>query len=289
MRTKFQRTLATAAVVGGALCASALADENLGEAGGYRYVSNAVSGGPGFLNVTVDCPSNRHLLGMGSFVRIVKLQPKDGADAGSTPDDKASMRANFGGGTGTAEALAVCGQQVSKYRTKARDIDPQETLTVKAPCPTGTRVTGGGGRIKDATTLSSNADLNSSFPYDGNDGDSDHDDGWAVRGWNDRPSGRGRLTAYAICADLEPVYMTADSSAPPGTGTTTTASCPDTHFLSSAGFERSDTPGIGTFVELKQTDSIVDGDVVPDDDARASHYNPSASPASVTTYAVCLP
>jgi hypothetical protein len=292
--TRAGRLAATVAATGamalaaGGLTATASADLNLGQSGGYSYFQDTVTSS-GEFTVDTDCPSNRHVLGMGVVGIIIGLQAKDTSDAGHLADDRVIFQ-TYSTPTDDADAYAICGRQTPIYKKKTKPLDPAQTRIVKARCPAGTRVTGGGGLIKDARDGPGQAYLNSSFPYDAGDVDLRADDGWAVRARNNTPATPGLLTAQAICVDhIAPEYVETPVLLPPNGGTSPSVSCPDTHQITGIGLESTGPADVGLTYELRPADNAMgDADPVPDDFGNTSVTNSSGASPPATARGICL-
>jgi len=91
---------------------------------------------------------------------------------------------------------AVCkksGKSGLKYRTRTRSIKPAAERTVKAACPDGYQVIGGG-------LLSADPSVLATVPYDSGDANAKQDDGWKVRAVSDYPL-KTDLTTFAVCLE----------------------------------------------------------------------------------------
>ena len=183
--------LAAIAAVACAHCPFAVArggetGTDLGSAHGLNYRVNQADDfmGTGF-NSFVSCVGNDSAVAGGVQMSGTGLQGRMGS---SHPETKG---AGFAHGAldwrSTATDLtqpstdigfyAVCrksGAEGLKYRTRTRSVKPGAEKTVKAPCPDGKRVIGGGLISADPVVLAT-------VPFDGGDGDAKQDDGWKAR------------------------------------------------------------------------------------------------------------
>ena len=90
--------------------------------------------------------------------------------------------------------FAICRQiqpDVSKFRSATRSVKAGKRRTVKAACPDGFQVTGGG--IEGSNPL-----IAATVPYDGKDSGKKPDDGWKATAFNPDAAAED-LTAFASC------------------------------------------------------------------------------------------
>lgn len=181
-------------------------------------------------------------------------RPFDSGDRGSKVDDGwMSTAYNDGTLAGDVNAHAVClsvGEFV--YRTRSKTVVNTNTVSKSVPCPSGTRVTGGGAWT-DTPFL--HREIASSGPVDGPDNDTKVDDMWAVRVvLEENPKTQQTLHAYAICA--RNLRLSYHSTNEPGTsedlvpcpsgrkvvggGVVTQGTSPDTELVYSAPFDSDD-------------------------------------------------
>jgi hypothetical protein len=93
-------------------------------------------------------------------------------------------------------------------------------LKLRAPCPKGTHVLGGG-EVTNAGYFT--ARLHHTFPYDDRDRGKAPDDGWEVRMSN---VGEHHFVAYAICSKRSPKYVTKDQAVNANDQTNNNVACP---------------------------------------------------------------
>jgi hypothetical protein len=153
-----------------------------------------------------------------------------------------------------------------------------------AACPPGTRVVGGGAEIGGPLAFNH---LNTSFPFDGADGDRRPDDIWIAHAWLGVPFS-DTVVAIAVCWQGKARYRTSSGMVQPGTARTLRATClPGTHVSGGGVFV---TGGIG---DSRVTSSWPydgrDAASAPDDGWAARVYNVGAfGPKRMTVYAICL-
>lgn len=268
--------------------ASAAADTDLGESGGFFYVKDSVtSSGP--YPVRADCPAGTHVAGGGwDQTFVTGSQPVDGPDGNATPDDGWEIGA-YQGSPFASDAYAVCTTQASEYvRGRRKDIPAGETRSAKAKCPVGTRVISGGGVLEGLATGSSR--LHSSVPFDGSDDDFSRDDGWSVTAPAIGQS--GRLRAHAVCRDIRPVYVENPGTLPANGSAAPITFCPATRHVVGVGLQSFGPANAGFIVALKPLDASAgpsdDADLVPDDYGQANASNSSGSEESFMSVATCL-
>jgi hypothetical protein len=92
--------------------------------------------------------------------------------------------------------------------------------TLRAACPSGTHVLGGG----EATNAGyADVRLHHTFPYDDGDRNKAPDDGWGVKVTN---AGSNDLFAYAICSNRKPKYLVKKQAANASDYTNNQVNCP---------------------------------------------------------------
>jgi hypothetical protein len=124
--------------------------------------------------------------------------PRDGSDAGNTPDDGWRGTAHdTAAGTGLFSMHVVCARDVRLRYAKrpAVGVPSGEPVVRRVPCRRSEHVVGGGGRISGPADQGR---LVVSAPYDGRDPGRVPDDGWRVRAYNVGGADKS-LTAFAIC------------------------------------------------------------------------------------------
>jgi len=244
---KLARLAATACIAGATCATPALADDNLGTVDGLTYIqdSMAVGAAPSEAEVTADCLPGSRLIGGGatpssspfSETWINTSLPVDGADAGSAPDGRRGRIANLAGGSKDVSAHAICTAGDVRSRSATVRVDPSDSGAVKAKCPDGTRVASGGAGLNGAA---SDSHLDSSYPFDGADGDSKPDDGWKARAFN-AASTRARLRLSVQCVERPLAYRDFEAE----TGGILFAPCPASGHALAGGIDAAGTPGVG--------------------------------------------
>ena len=105
-----------------------------------------------------------------------------------------SVGKNLGGGTMDMSFFGICreaGASGLKFASRTRNYNPDKKASVKARCPDGYRVVGGGIESPDPLVMAT-------IPYDANDVDLKPDDGWKASAVNNDDIKR-ELTAHATC------------------------------------------------------------------------------------------
>ena len=186
---------------------------DLGSAHGlnYRVSQSDDFMGSGF-NSFVSCVGNDSAVAGGVEMSGTGLQGRMGS---SQPEPKGGGFAHAKGGgfahgagdwRSTATDLtqpqtdigfyAVCkksGADGLKYRTRTRSVKPAAEKTVKAPCPDGYQVIGGGLVSADPVVVGT-------VPFDSGDGNAKQDDGWKVRVVSDYGL-KTDVDAIAVCLE----------------------------------------------------------------------------------------
>ena len=147
----------------------------------------------------------------------------------------------------------------------------QPYLTVRAMCPRGTHVTGGG--------VSNGADFGEltivhTYPVDGRDRGSAPDDGWAVL-LNNRDEGRHGGRAHAICTEHPVRYRTESFQIASGAQDQFDVPCPQDTFVLSGG--------------TRGPRQVVENSVFPNDNTEWGAYleNHSGAEKTFTETVVC--
>ena len=259
-------------------------DSDLGEVDGIAYVSDEATG-TGVVKLTLDCPPGTWPGGGGADPAWFKrIEPADGPDADSTPDDLMKVWVDRRTFTSTVTGYAICIDEKPKYTVRSKDLRRNRAKTAKAPCPDGTSVIGGGGN-------SSGEHIVGSYPFDDGDPNSRPDDGWAFRTW--AGAERGKVRALAVCLDVRPEYRTGTGTLPVNGSSVPTETCPATHHLVGIGARSKAPPAETSIGELSPLDASAgegsDPDSVPDDRGRMAINNSSASiPAPWESMIACI-
>lgn len=268
--------------------ASAAADTDLGESGGFFYVTDSITS-TGRYPVDAICPGGTHVAGGGwDGTFVTGSQPIDGPDGDRTPDDGWKVGA-YQGMPFASDAYAICTTQPSTYvKSRRKALAVGQTRTIKAKCPAGTRVISGGGLIQGAAADSTR--LHSSFPFDAGDTDFSRDDGWAVTAPGIGDS--GTLRAYAVCRDTRPTYVENPGELPANGGSSPITLCPANRHVVGVGLQSFGPAAAGFVSTLKPIDASAgpsdDPDLVPDDYAQASASNSSGLAEPYMAVATCL-
>jgi hypothetical protein len=196
---------------------TAQADTNLGTVDGLTYMrglSGPPVASPAVVGADAACPAGTHVVGggfTGSAVRTRSVQfwinsahPFDGPDANDVPDDGWTGRGFNRLGTDKRAAVhAICSGGTVRYTSNSRSLSPGSAGVVRANCPAGTYVSGGGVSLDGPAT---EAFINASSPRDSKDADHTPDDGWFAHAYNQGGSSK-TLSAYAACVSALPGYV----------------------------------------------------------------------------------
>jgi hypothetical protein len=210
----FSVTVALAAL---AIAPAASADTNLGTVAGLTYMrdsSGPAVAPPSVVGADAACPHGTHVVGggfAGSAVRtrsaqfwINSIHPFDGPDANDVPDDGWTGRGFNRFGTDKRGVVhAICSAGTVRYTSNSRSLSPGSAGVVRANCPAGTYVSGGGVSLDGPAT---EAFINASSPRDSKDADHTPDDGWFAHAYNQGGSSK-TLSAYAACVSALPGYV----------------------------------------------------------------------------------
>ena len=195
-----------------------------------------------------------------------------------------SVGTNLLGGSMDMSFFAVCRKLepgVMKFRSAAKPLDGTQRKSVKAACPKGFEVTGGGVHAPADLLIQATA------PYDGKDSDHKPDDGWKATAIPNFDTDAD-LLAYASCRrasswDLkyvkEKVVVGSNSE---GVGTEV---CTDGVVTGGGG----SIVGDGGLTRMHETypADVGDGDDTPADGWTTSFRNGGASATNFTDYAIC--
>ena len=145
--------------------------------------------------------------------------------------------ANLAGGSKFFLAFAMCTAGDVRSRSAKTRVDSSDSRVASVRCPAGTRVASGGAGLNGAA---SDSHLDSSYPFDGGDGDSKPDDGWKARAFN-AASTRARLRVSVQCVKRPLAYRDFEGSP----GGFLTAPCPAGGHALAGGIKAAGTPGVG--------------------------------------------
>jgi hypothetical protein len=264
---------------------TAAADTNLGETGGFTYITDeTATDGPQTIDAA--CPEETQVFGggfEGGGYAVTENGPFDGSDLDRRPDDGWRASRTVSGGFGF-EVFAICSVPPPAYERDSLALLDGQFKTVKVPCPDGTRVSGGGGRVDPGLAI------RGSYPYDGRDRNSRPDDGWAIRAF--AADGPGHAVARAICVEDHPSYIVREGPVPATGFTTGIADCPAAlHVVGMGG--RSSSPGTEFgLIQASPGDSAAgantDADSIPDDRSLFGFSNSSGEEESLRAFAVCM-
>lgn len=256
----------------------------LGRDGDYRYVRET-SVGADYFTVKATCPGSTKAVGGGFDLGVVSVtsQSFDGPDGGRKPDDGWKYR-TYSGSPGPATAYAICSSDLPKYVKKSKPIGAAATKRVKAKCPAGTSVLGGGGNV----TKDGSGGLTTSSPIDGSDGDLKRDDGWVVESYNSGVAD-AELAVQAICADVRTINVSNDYQLPANGGASGPTFCPTGKPVVGVGLENFAPPNAGLLTKLYPFDDMAMGedDTVPEDGGVTGATNASGAVEDVSATIVC--
>ena len=290
------RLITTAVALIGALVVPAAFAEvfDQGTAGKIHYRAKGVALGPTpSQTLQVRCPAGTSVAGGGmglgfSDAAAIVIAPFNGGDGDEVKDDgwRWSFRASTGVGDGVS-VYAACSERSLRYESTARRklLPGGKTATVTARCAPSQHVTGGGVAV---TGRPGDAEVNSSYPIDLGDADSNPDDGWRARVLSTDGDPR-KMRAHAICQSRRVVYATATEELNPGSGRTAGAECPSDRHAIGSGARLSGPADTGELGGLGTFDDATDPDDVPDDDGYAYGTNEVGAPGpkTLTGFVVC--
>ena len=188
-----------------------------------------------------------------------------------------------GMGSQQLHTWVICNKGKRSLKTKEGTLPPDATKTRKVSCPKSQHVMGGGAAIFDATT---DARLNSTYPFDSGDKDKAPDDGWKARGVN-LVGSQHAFDVYALCTKRKLTYKQ-DKLPQGGPGTSGhTVFCPESKHVLSGGVKVTG-PGYEAVLHyLRPQDTSADANAVPDDGWLANVGNQSGGLKDVTAFVVC--
>lgn len=273
----------------------AVPTHSLGSSHGLQYrVGSYPSFSGGDIVVYAYCPTTAAVVGGGGDIsgvpsksRISGSAPRDNGDADSKPDDYWFVEGqNLEGGTREITEYAICrtsGAGGLHYVSETRSgIQLGDTTEVKAKCPAGSRVIGGG-------SSDSIGNLSISTPTDGSDHNDKADDGWRVKA-NSENGYFTSLTVVAVClggkrGDVS--YRSEKGDTKPGKSMTLKAICPTGTAVTGGGFQIVGATAT-RFVHATRPRDSGDGNHTPEDGWQATAVNNGGSKAKTTVTAICL-
>jgi hypothetical protein len=274
------------AVLAGLIATSAAlaGDSFLGSAGALDYYSDvtpAISA-PGTANQTVGCGGR--IVGGGilpSGATTESYVAHTGGTAGSDGSGPAGSWygkfVNISGSSKSATVFAICASRKAKtIRAGGAAVKSGASRKIKANCPAGTHVSGGGGQINGYGGVL--VRMVSSYPFDDKDPGHAPDDGWAVRFYNGSNEKQRFLDAVAHCLNADGVlsYLTS---------VTGQRFCPDADHVAGGGIKQEQADPSYAWINASAPFDAGDGDSAPDDGWRAVGRDVSTSK---TGYAICM-
>jgi hypothetical protein len=260
---------------------------DLGTAGGLNYRVNI---SPDFVGASFDsfvsCLDGSRPVAGGIDLEGSATTSRMGSTYPAKEGDLRMWRSaghNLGAGSMDMSFFAVCREvqpRLSTFRRADRPFPVDKRRTVRAACPDGFRVTGGG--VHAVNPL-----VSASAPYDGRDADAHPDDGWKATAKNLFPQ-PDELTAFASCRkagtwDLE--YVKGQSTVSGGLVVDGDIPCLD-GAVTGGGASITGPSGL---VRLHETYPSDAGDLneVPADAWFASVRNGAMSTVPAVLYAIC--
>lgn len=288
------RWLALAAVaLGGLVLPAAYAGDetgtNLGTEKGLNYRVNLVEDyvGTAPLDSFVACRDGDRPIAGGVDVELPDGQARIG---GTYPAQEGGVREwrsvgqNLLGGDMDMSFFAVCRKvepSLTRFPSAIRTFASGEMKSLKAACPNGFEVTGGGVR-------GPNPSIMGSVPYDAKDHDHKPDDGWKVTAVNSQSGIEEELQAFASCrraGDWDLSYVKEKLTI--GTDATGEATEICTHgVVTGGGASITGENGLTRMLETYPAD-FGDSDTTPADGWTSSLRNGSASATDGVAHAVC--
>ena len=283
----------SASALGGSTPDPDIHDSVFGKTGGLRYARDSGPfnlGNSGFASIYTGCGGgDRAPVGGGFQLQgpppankdVVGTEPYDWYDTDSVPD--AWNVSGFGGSAGTLTSYAICSKDQPRFRRLTVPDGTGNVRTAKVGCDGKQwHAVSGGGLI--ATTDSR---INSSYPYDGPDGDKRPDDGWAVRVY-DSGGGFGGFQIYTVCVKGPVTYVAERSKGKgPGKQISQSLDCTPKEHAVSVGTKVS---GDGSQAHLTNGYPFddQDEDQAFDDGFKAAAFNYAGDKKSIRSILTCL-
>ncbi|MGI9019155.1 MAG: hypothetical protein ACR2G3_00395 [Solirubrobacterales bacterium] len=172
----------------------------------YMRASSELTAPGAARGVVAECPGDRTTTGGGAVVQGTSGVPFDDSGPIAGFSKRQSWGATFtneSGGVQQLHAYAVCGKLDGRAlrQETIEDASALQEVKLRARCPAGTNVTGGGVEFSGDSSQSRGL-----APFDsGGDSDARPDDGWKVTAYPDQVS---TITATAVCAPGAFAYRT---------------------------------------------------------------------------------
>jgi hypothetical protein len=281
--------LATLVVLGPATPALAGGPgDDLGSVAGINYHGKLFPDSPvGSFGSFAGCADGDAVIGGGGEIEGLGSQGAMGstywAAEGGPRFWRTSLR-NVAGGAKDMRFFAICkksGNSGLRFVTKKRrNVQPGEKRSVKARCPDGYRVIGGG-------IFLASPSVTATLPFDGRDRDSKPDDGWKASGVNNDAIAR-TLEARAVCRKAgtwKLAYASVGVGVAGGTTSLSGQLCAEGTVV---GGGASITGPTGTVrIHESYPHDGADADIAPDDAWFAGLTNLEMAQASGRVHAIC--
>lgn len=185
----------------------------------------------------------------------------------------------FSGGK-TYGTSAACMDVERKLVIDGGLIDGESTKVVKAKCPAGTHVSGGGG--------TGAGHLNSSYPYDSGDPGRKPDDGWKARIHYPGPEDDFfTVRAFALCVEFNPRYLESDPVSISGGAVSAELHCHPDHHIVGGGLKLGGDASDAGLLRATLEDAPSDPDAVPDDRLLATAGEAGGPVRPMRMFAIC--
>ena len=239
----------------------------------------------------VFCPHGQSQI-IGGGVEITGDNSDLGLEVGSTsptrggdPGSWFAEAINSSASPAQMTVTAICARGRFAYQRRERLVAAGGQDQLKAPCPAGTKVTGGG--VITATD-SLKVDVASTEPFDGPDPGSTPDDGWLGTANNGKSSST-RMVVLAACAKSGHYrYVhSAREPLPDNSEASAEARCPAGTTVTGGGIDNS---GIDIGAEIRSTFPFDGGDIgfTPDDGWEGSANNDDTGRSErMQAFAIC--
>jgi hypothetical protein len=173
--------------------------DDLGTVAGINYRGKVSQDFPvGGFDSFAGCVDDGVVIGGGGEIEGLGTEGRMGSTyrsvGGFSPNSWRTALRNLSGGAKDMSFFSICresGKKGLKFVTVKKKFEPDQRRTVKAKCPDGYRVIGGGIHSVDPI-------VTATAPFDGKDDDSKPDDGWKATAVNNHALEQ-ELKAQAVC------------------------------------------------------------------------------------------